>query len=157
MDNSRESQLKYIMKDELIEVEKYILLKNKIYSYFNGDILISNVSLNEIEDIYFQLANLKDFYKISLIPIIEEMEKQKNKINLLFTLVNNMYETNEKLNIRENLSRLEYNQTLEIYKELKQEDIKKEYFKYLDQVDKYLLYKEKLEAEKERQLQIIIL
>lgn len=145
------------MKDELIEVEKYILLKNKIYSYFNGDILISNVSLNEIEDIYFQLANLKDFYKISLIPIIEEMEKQKNKINLLFTLVNNMYETNEKLNIRENLSRLEYNQTLEIYKELKQEDIKKEYFKYLDQVDKYLLYKEKLEAEKERQLQIIIL
>lgn len=154
LDDSIEDQLKYIMLDEINEAEKYILLKNKLNSYFKDAILISNINTEDIETIYRDFYRLKDKYQLTLLYLMEEMELQNNKINLLITRVNNMYETNEKINIRQDLTRIEYEQSLEAYNEIKQENIKNEYIKYINEANDYLVYKEKLEEERKRQREI---
>lgn len=154
LNNAKEAQINHIMKMEIKEAKKYILLKEDINSCFENNILKSSVTTKDIEHFYKKTNKLKQSYQLLLIPLIQEMETQHNKISLLFTLVNNMYETDEKINFKKNLTRLEYNQSVDAYNDIKQEDIKIEYIKYINDADQYLTYNERLEEERKRQREI---
>jgi len=142
------------MVKEMKIIKEYIRLREEINSYIVDGIVKSDINLEKITYFYDSVELLGEKYKNYLLPNLNEIEIQYNKIKLLIFLVNDMYETSEKINLRQNLTRTEYNQSIDAYNDVLQEDIKNEYKIYIDEANNFLTQKERIEAERKRQEQI---
>ena len=154
LENSRSDKIKLLMDKEIKEAKKYIILKNDINSYFDNDVLKSNINLDKIGYFYDETGVLKENYRLDLFPRIKQMETQYTKINLLKLFINNIYKNIETMQLREDLTRSEYQQVLNAYNDVIQEDIQEEYLKYLEKAEEYLIYIEKIESEKKHQKEV---
>jgi len=151
LNKSKPNMLRNSMIDEINNIKAYVFLRDEINTFFEKDILKSNTKLDDLQYYYNRVKQLPDQYKDLLLPYIEEMETQYTKINLLTIFVNNMYESDSKENIKSEVTREEYNQSLEAYNDVIQEDIKQEYYVYIERVNNYLTEKERIEEERRRQ------
>jgi len=139
---------------EMKHLKKYLNLKSEVDSNFEGTKLKSSVNFEKIIDFNIKYKTLDKKYQEKLSNILVEMESQYTKINLLYFFVDNMYETSEKLEVKETLTRIEYEQSVDAYNNVVQDDIKEEYLVYLNRADEYLKEKERIEEERKYQLAI---
>lgn len=151
---AKENDVKKALLKDILEIKKYLEMKIELENCFDDGIIKSTISNDDI--LYFDktLKTLKKEYSDKLLIIFEEMKVQYSKVGLLVDIINSMYETEEKIKIKTNLTREQYNEALKVYNEIKQEQLKLGYFKYLETAEKYLINKEREEAERKRQEEI---
>lgn len=148
------NELSNSMYIEMRNVKKYLVLKNEIDLNFEGNVLKSSVTLDKIIELNLKFKILDEKYQSKLSDKLVEMEAQYTKINLLEFFVDNMFETSEKRKFKDTLTRIEYEQSLDAYNSVLQEDVKQKYIVYLNKADSYLTEKERIEEERKYQLAI---
>lgn len=149
IDEVNDHEISRQLKKDIKKTKNYVVLREEIDSKFNLDIVESDTSLEYINFLENKVEDIIEVNKEELISKINTMKFQIQKINDLENLVNNMYETEEKINLKTNLTREEYNECITAYEEVVHEDIKEKYKSYLENADKYLSeMEEKIRIEK---------
>lgn len=149
--DTKKSKLKQPLLKKINIVKEYVLLRDKINTYFVSGVLVSNISLEDINHYSQEIEVFSQEYYDLLLPLIEKMKVQYNKISFFKQTVDNMYESPVKETIRSDLTREDYNKCMDAYNNLMQEDLKNEYKVYLEQAEQFLINKERVEAERRRQ------
>lgn len=126
------------LKTDIQKTKNYIILREEVDSYFNLDVVESDISIEEINFLESKLNNMVDVNKEELASKIENMRLQIQKINNLETLVNNLYETEEKKDLRKDLTREDYNKCVEAYEQVIQQNVRDRNKQYIDKADQYL-------------------
>lgn len=154
LDGSKKNEVRDLMIKEIRAVKEFLILKSDIDSNFDNGVVRSDINMDDILYYDEKVQKINEKYQENLITIIEEMSNQYSKINLLNYYINSMYETEEKITFKSTLTRDDYENCLSLYNDVKQEDIRKEYFKYLNSAEQYIIKKEKDEEERRRQEEI---
>lgn len=154
LNSSKDSVVKDSMLNEMNMVKKYLALKIEIDDCFNNGIITTVVNNDSI--LYFEekIESLEYKYKQNLMPIFEEMRTQYSKISSLINFIDAMYQTKERIKFKTNLTRDQYNKAVSAYEDIEQEELKEGYLEYIESAEKYLIKKEKEEAERKRQEEI---
>lgn len=143
-------------KEKLINkienIKTFINIKNELYECFDDDVLLSTIDETKIFQINSNIEKLslaqQDLLKEKVSSALSQLEvisNAKNKMKALFT--DEMLTT-----IRENVTREEKNEALELMQQLPQTDILTDNQKYFDEVEKYISDKEEIERKRQAEL-----
>ena len=144
--NDKENLLK-----ELGELKKYIIVKDKINSYMDKDVLLSSIDDETIKDINDKYNELFSNYKALIEDDINLMNEQYKNITELNQLVANFFEDEKRTVVSSSVTRKSYNEAIKKLELIKQEDVKKNISEYLNIVDESLKKKEQAEAQKKKE------
>lgn len=137
------------LKNEIVKLNKYVVLRDKVNSYFVVDTVKSTTTVDILYSLKKENSGLSKKYQKLLKSKLENMETQINYINDLKTSVSYLFVDNTYQQVKDDITREMYNSVLLKQNYLKQQDIIAEQKVYLDRVNNELSRREE-EAEKKK-------
>lgn len=149
---------KNLMLSKLKELKEYLLIKEKLLSYFDGEILKSTTTLEMIDEITEEYKKLPANFQTLLIKKIELMLPQYNNMQNAIKEVNSLFTDDQKTIVRQDINRNNYNSAVNAASKVIQPDIAGNLKNLLNVVNDNLTKREEAErrrlaelAERERQ------
>ena len=93
------------LSKKLDRLNKYYLLKEKIDSVYPNGVLVSNTSIDKINEIENDYNNLPKEYKKYFTNDISDMKKQRNDIDNIELKVSVLFTNNEKIELNSGVTR----------------------------------------------------
>lgn len=138
----------------------YLSLKEIIESYYHNGMVLSSISIENINYLKKLNSQLNQAYQEKIIINIVDIENNYNDIIKVKESIKNLYIDFDKKIVKTNINRNHYNESLNLYNKLKQEDIKQQLKPDLDlalkeiEQKEYNAYIERIK-EQERQRELI--
>lgn len=145
---------------ETNQVEKYYILKNELYNYIENGIIKKGISQEQIKVTETKIKELPKKYQNLLKENIDQINEQLSILSLFEMEISKLYVDSNKQQVISSVTKEQYNGVLGILGQIKNEEIRSDLSKYVDQVDKYIKEREKeelrkkIEAEKKRKEEI---
>lgn len=136
------------LDNKLKKLKDYVTLKNVVDSYFDGDILHSNVTSADLVNVKNKNSMLSTNYQELLNPKLQSMNEQINQINDVKNTIDSLFVDNQHQQVKDDVTRDMYNAAITKKQSLKQQDISNELQVYLDLVNSELLKREELERQR---------
>lgn len=147
--NNKEKSKKLLK--EYNTIKSYAELKNEIDSYYQGDIIKSDITDKDITKLETQNNKLSIKYRKIFQEKIDNLKNEYNSITTTQNAVQNLYSNYNSKTVKEDITREDYNEVIKLYSNIKQEDIKIQLKPYLDQVNNILTEKENKKKREEEQ------
>lgn len=136
------------LKINTLEAKEYIILSNEINKYYNNEIVISNVTKDNINNLLKNSENLTENYKNLSLKRINFINSEYEYMQKTIESVNKLFTSNERATVRNDVARIDYNDSKVLVNNLKQDDLKNELSTSLSKVITFI-------EERERQQKII--
>ena len=137
------------LSKKLDRLNKYYLLKEKIDSVYPNGVLVSNTSIDKINEIENDYNNLPKEYKKYFTNDISDIKKQRNDIDNIELKVSGLFTNNEKIELNSGVTRDTVENIRNEANGLKQDDVKANINGELDKAINIIAKKE--EEERKRQ------
>ncbi len=137
------------LSKKLDRLNKYYLLKEKIDSVYPNGVLVSNTSIDKINEIENDYNNLPKEYKKYFTNDISDIKKQRNDIDNIELKVSGLFTNNEKIELNSGVTRDTVEDIRNEANGLKQDDVKANINGELDKAINIIAKKE--EEERKRQ------
>ncbi len=137
----------------------YIVLKEKINSYYKNNVLDYTITQKDIDELYNECDKLDPSYKDIAKNKIDNVKSEYDIITQATKCVDELFKNEEKTEMKEDINREKYNEAKKLVENLKQEELKEKLNNYLKIIDDTLNTieeeKRRLEEEKRKQIEKI--
>jgi uncharacterized protein YvpB len=159
VNNCRDKLLKVDDKEKTVNIVndcdmavKYFDLDSEVNNYYNNDIVISNVTIDNINELKEKNELIgNDIYKDKISNRINDIENNYNEIVAVKNSIYSLYSDYDNRVVRDNVTRNDYQEVLNLYNNLKQDDLINEYKDSLDNVINTIRSREREEARKRQE------
>ena len=146
------------MTKEIENIKKYIPYRDKVYTCFNNQVVLSSITREILNSLENEGKALPSNYYNYLKPRLDEIGNQLQKIEDLKMSVLSLFMDDSYSTVRQDITRDDYNNAITKLDTVVQEDIKNELKTYLDRVNSELNAREEAERirqaiERERQIE----
>ena len=141
----RERKQMFVRLDTLKE---YISIRDLVFSYFDGEVLKSNITLEKIENISLQYEKLPNSYRTLLKSKIDLMRPQYQAIQTAQVEVADLFTDHSMVVVRDDVNREQYNQALAALQLVIQDDVSNFLQERLNVVQFELKKREEAEARR---------
>ena len=138
------------IKNDVYRAKEYIDLKEKVSKYYQDGIVLSSITLEQIDTISKDNKKLDEKYKSIIQSKIDELTSEYNNIKNAQNNVHNLFSDYDNNLVNENIDRDNYNSVNEIVNSLRQEDVKNILNEKMNIVLKYVEEKEAKIREQQR-------
>ncbi|MBC1639892.1 hypothetical protein HB936_13740 [Listeria welshimeri] len=136
------------LSTDLLDLQTMTYAQNKVNALFDTqNALIPSANIKFAESEVNRLKTKKPVFVKNQLKKIDEAKNQKKIIEEATTKVNNLFTTEQKTEVKKEVTRTSYNQAKEAVNKIKQQQAKEDLLKNLDTVNKSLTEKEKKEKQ----------
>lgn len=155
-----DNKKKKALLQKVLEVDKYIIIRDEIFSIYVDGILNDNTTVDSLNNIKKKYDKLIPRYQKYVVNSIDDMEKQLLSIKNIKAVVKSLFTDDSMTIVKDNLTRDEYNNAVNLVASLKQNNLRSNQEVYLNTLntvltEREIIYQEKLKEEK-RQREIAI-
>ena len=136
------------LNKETTQVEKYYILKNELYKYIENGIIKKEISQEQVKVTETKIKELPKKYQNLLKETMEQINEQLSILSLFEIEISKLYIDSNKQQVITSVTKEQYNGVLGILEQIKNEEIRNDLSKYVDQIDKYIKEREKEELRK---------
>ncbi|MBC2336398.1 hypothetical protein HBP54_13475 [Listeria welshimeri] len=145
LDNAKELQT---LTTDINDLRKMVYARDKVMSLLDDQkALVSGANIQLAQEDIDRLKTIKPIFVEEQQKVIDEANNQKKVIDEATTKVNNLFTTEQKTEVKKEVTRDTYNVAKEAVNKIKQKQAKEELLKNLDTVNKSLTEKEKKEKQ----------
>lgn len=145
LDNAKELQT---LTTDINDLRKMVYARDKVMSLLDDQkALVSGANIQLAQEDIDRLKTIKPIFVEEQQKVIDEANNQKKVIDEATTKVNNLFTTEQKTEVKKEVTRDTYNVAKETVNKIKQKQAKEELLKNLDTVNKSLTEKEKKEKQ----------
>lgn len=145
LDNAKELQT---LTTDINDLRKMVYARDKVMSLLDDQkALVSGANIQLAQEDIDRLKTIKPIFVEEQQKVIDEANNQKKVIDEATTKVNNLFTTEQKTEVKKEVTRDTYNVAKEAVNKIKQKQVKEELIKHLDTVNKNLTEKEKKEKQ----------
>lgn len=138
------------IKNDAYRAKEYINIKDKVNNYYQDGVVISSVTMEQIDELIKENNKLDDKYKGIIQSKIEELTNEYNNIQNAQSSVHKLFSDYDNNLVKDDIDRDNYNSVNEMVNSLKQEDIKNILNEKMNIVLKYVEEKEAKIKEQQR-------
>ena len=138
------------IKNDAYRAKEYINIKDKVNNYYQNGIVISSVTMEQIDELIKENNKLDEKYKGIIQSKIEELTNEYNNIQNAQSSVHKLFSDYDNNLVKDDIDRDNYNSVNEMVNSLKQEDIKNILNEKMNIVLKYVEEKEAKIKEQQR-------
>lgn len=138
------------IKNDVYSAKEYINIKDKVNNYYQNGVVISSISLEQIDTISKDNKKLDEKYKSIIQSNIDELTSEYNNIKNAQSNVHNLFSDYDNDLVNDDIDRDSYDSAKEMVNSLKQEDIKNNLNEKMNIVLKYVEEKEAKIREQQR-------
>lgn len=136
------------LSTDLLDLQTMTYAQNKVNALFDTqNALIPSANIKFAESEVNRLKTKKPVFVKNQLKKIDEAKNQKKIIEEATTKVNNLFTTEQKTEVKKEVTKTSYNQAKEAVNKIKQQQAKEDLLKNLDTVNKSLTEKEKKEQQ----------
>lgn len=139
------------MLSSIKKLKYYLNTKTEINSLFDNGILKSNTNNDIVTKLFENIEKMPDNYKNILKPSLDEANNQLQYIKLVNDTINNLFTSEEKKEVKANITRKDYNNAVTLVSQLKQNDLKEAKKEYLKVVGNTITAREIAERKRREQ------
>ncbi|MBC1654331.1 hypothetical protein HCJ04_13630 [Listeria welshimeri] len=145
LDNAKELQT---LTTDINDLRKMVYARDKVMSLLDDQkALVYGANIQLAQGDIDRLKTIKPIFVEEQQKVIDEANNQKKVIDEATTKVNNLFTTEQKTEVKKEVTRDTYNVAKEAVNKIKQKQAKEELLKNLDTVNKSLTEKEKKEKQ----------
>lgn len=145
LDNAKELQT---LTTDINDLRKMVYARDKVMSLLDDQkALVSGANIQLAQEDIDRLKTIKPIFVEEQQKVIDEANNQKKVIDEATTKVNNLFTTEQKTEVKKEVTRDTYNVAKEAVNKIKQQQAKEDLLKNLDTVNKSLTEKEKKEQQ----------
>ena len=138
------------IKNDVYSAKEYINIKDKVNNYYQNGVVISSISLEQIDTISKDNKKLDEKYKSIIQSNIDELTSEYNNIKNAQSNVHNLFSDYDNDLVNDDIDRDSYDSAKEMVNSLKEEDIKNNLNEKMNIVLKYVEEKEAKIREQQR-------
>ncbi|MBC1982281.1 hypothetical protein IBB71_14130 [Listeria welshimeri] len=136
------------LSTDLLDLQTMTYAQNKVNALFDTqNALIPSANIKFAESEVNRLKTKKPVFVKNQLKKIDEAKNQKKIIEEATTKVNNLFTTEQKTEVKKEVTKTSYNQAKEAVNKIKQQQAKEDLLKNLNTVNKSLTEKEKKEQQ----------
>ena len=148
LDKVEEAEKVINIKEECNKAISYIKLNTKINKYYSENIVSSDISEDDLNNLKSMNLKVAKKYQNKINERINDLENNYNSIKLTKNSIKALYADYNNKIVKENITRADYQQSLNLYNNLKQNDLKEKLKNDLDTVINTIENREKEEQER---------
>jgi len=134
------------MLEKIEKLKQYITFKEELNSYFEGDVLKSNTTLETIKELENKYNEQPENFQKILKTKIDLMNIQFNSIKEIKEEVTNLFTDNTRKKVKSSITRKKYNEVAKQLDLILQKDVIENEKQYLEKVEKEIIRREEEEV-----------